>query len=132
MSFPVARAATRFIVKRLATEIKEKDSTYEDLMLITGVGVHHQSLATTDDMNDLLEVTDDNTDIDEVPGGGFIEARPPMQRLGTTALREYVRQVLREDSFGNPIYSVVNERTPGMVIVKKDMFKKWCESYEIP
>ena len=35
-------------------------------MLITGVGVHHQSLATADDMNDLLDVTDDNTDIDAV------------------------------------------------------------------
>ncbi len=101
MSLPVARAACRFIMKRL---LRGADDP-EDLMLITGVGKHHQL---------------QNSELLHEEGGEF--AKP-----SRTALREYVRQVLRED-FDPPLYSTIPNYAAGTVQINKDVIKEWMET----
>jgi len=120
MSLPVARAACRFIIKRLQQEVKGGENC-EDLMLITGVGRHHHEADYFKKKGD-NEFLEDDIEGDQVRNSreekSFSERTP-----GTTALREYVRQVLRED-FEIPIYSVIPKNADGMVQVSKETVEK--------
>ena len=100
MSFPVARAACRYILRRLLKAMEEGESS-QDLLLITGVGKHH------------------------IKDGGKSQIVYKME--GTTALREYVREILRED-FQPPIYSTVVGSSAGTVTVTKEIVSKWTAS----
>jgi hypothetical protein len=103
MSLPVARAACRYIIKRLLRTNPGDD--VEDLMLITGVGkqYHHQHQ-------------------DEGDEQGNEGTRP-----SRTALREYVRQILRED-FEPPLYSTIPSNAAGIVQVNKHVVEQWMET----
>ena len=110
MSLPVARAACRHIMnKRLFQHSLEQ---CEDLMLITGVGKHQQKQAPLND--------DDSNVLNRV---NFAN------KQSRTALREYVRQVLRED-FEPPIYSVIPKGAAGTVQVNKDVIEQWMISQQ--
>lgn len=97
MSLPVARAACRYILNNRLLRTGEK---YEDLMLITGVGKHHQQHQVS---------VDDGS------------------KQSRTALREYVRQILRED-FDPPVYSVIPSNAAGTVEVNKDVIEQWMKN----
>ena len=81
MSLPVARGACRYIMKRLSQTITLGSGEVENLMLITGVG--KQNHYQRQNQND--EITDQGS---------------------RTALREHVRQILRQD-FEPPLYSTI-------------------------
>jgi len=100
MSLPVARAACRFIAKRLRDT--EDITECQDLMLITGIGRHHQSVPEKGLRSDNAEELSN-------------------KEIGTTALREYVREILQGD-FEPPLSS---EAPAGVVLVKRDVMKKW-------
>ena len=108
MSFPVARAACRYILRRLLKVIDEGQS-YQDLLLITGVGKHHKLLREVKNFED------------------GEKSQIAKQLEGTTALREYVREILRED-FQPPIYSTVVESSAGTVTISKEVVSKWITS----
>ena len=114
MSFPVARAASRYILHRILKIVKEGDDC-QDLLLITGVGKHH-NLVEVDTHLILEEDADD-------------KGRPqiPKKAAGTTALREFVREILREE-FQPSIYTLVAESTAGTVTAKKDMINSWIKA----
>jgi len=105
MSLPVARATVRFILRRLL----ESDQTHckENLILITGVGRNHNTSKR--------RIEDEGADPSTSANGG------------TTALREYVRQVLRDD-FNPPIYSTVPKLAMGTIEVNKDIINNWMDS----
>jgi len=126
MSLPVSRAACRFIITRLQQETKAEDC--QDLMLITGVGVHHyqaEYFRKQDDNN--FEGNDKEGD--EVGNSRERESSDGKRTPGTTALREYIRQILRQD-FEPPIYSVVPNNAVGVVQVKKELLQKWILNRE--
>jgi len=120
LSLPVARAACRFIICRLQKEA-EAGVEWQDLSLITGVGKHHYLAKVTENDDILASVMKDvaKTNLRE----------QPRQTPGTTALREYVRQILRQD-FVPPIYSIVPNNTPGIVQVKKELLQSWVDGQE--
>ena len=98
MSLPVARAACRFIMKRLL-RTTAVDSDTKDLMLITGVGKQQQYHASDGDESG----------------------------SSRTALREYVRQILRED-FEPALYSTIPSNAAGTVQVNKSNLDQWMET----
>lgn len=100
MSLPVARGACRYIMKRLLKTVTPGPEV-EDLMLITGVGKQHHQNQNQDD---------------EITGQG-----------SRTALREHVRQILRQD-FEPPLYSTVPSNAAGTVQVNKDVLEKWMKT----
>lgn len=60
LSFPVARAACRFVVtsllKRIAKRVGDDDTVVEDLVFITGVGARHKlGLANTTSLRDYIQ-----------------------------------------------------------------------------
>mmetsp|Transcript_25730 Transcript_25730/g.31706 ORF Transcript_25730/g.31706 Transcript_25730/m.31706 type:complete len:838 (+) Transcript_25730:143-2656(+) len=97
MSLPVARAACRYIMQRLF----QVTSECQDLMLITGVGKNHL-----------------NQGIDVITDGD--------SKRSNTALREYVREILRQD-FDPPLYSSIPNNAAGIVQVNKDIIEQWME-----
>ena len=97
-SLAVARAACRYILNNRLL-LHTEDQQYEDLMLITGVGKYQQNEVSVDD--------------------GTKQSR--------TALREYVRQVLRED-FDPPLYSIIPSYAKGTIQVNKDVIKQWIQN----
>jgi len=106
MSLPVARSACRYILKRILRTTKEAD--VESLMLITGVGKNHQlHNVDTQDLN--IDNDDELT-----------------TKRSRTALREYVRHILRED-FEPPLYSVVPSNAVGTVQINKEMLVQWMK-----
>ena len=118
MSIPVAHAACRHIVQRARRAVESGKSPCKDLMFITGVGVaqheqpaHKAQAQGSEDSN--------KKDGDSQP--------PPWQRRrGNTALREYVRQVLRDD-FDPPLYSTLPQFAEGTVYVSATTFQKWLD-----
>lgn len=116
MSLPVARAACRFIIKRLQQEIREGENC-QDIMLITGVGKHHYEAEYFRNKGNDEFLAEEESSSDQNNSDG---RRTP----GTTALREHVRQTLRQD-FEPPIYSIIPDNAVGVVQVKKEMLHKW-------
>lgn len=80
MSFPVARAACRFIFRRLVEEMDGKEQTVRDLSLITGA----------------------------------------------SRMREYVREVLR-DELKPAIYCVVPKSEQGTLVVKEKVVRNYID-----
>ena len=114
MSLPVARAACRFIMKRTLDHVK-KTGELDNLVFITGVGKAQRSEQDTEE-DDFFSKEDDH-------------GLPPVTKksFGTTALREYIRQLLRDD-FEPPIYSFTPNLAAGVVQIEKEMVQKWIDS----
>lgn len=102
MSLPVARAACRFIFRRIEKLVREGGDTAE-LTLITGVGSAKAPRAV--DKTAVL----------------FGSRRSPR---GSTALREYILQVLKDD-FRPSISGAVPNRAQGTVLVDRSQVEKW-------
>lgn len=98
MSFPVAHAVCRFVFQRMSKTVRNSVIPVNDLTLITGVGFVHR-----------------NSQGDEG------DTRGPI------ALREYVRETLRE-SFTPPIYSSVPRLAQGTIVVKQEMVQRWVDA----
>ena len=116
MSIPVAHAACRHIIQRARKAVEKGESHCEDLQLITGVGVAQQS------SSDQTQEQDDE-DSDQ---GEYRQSFGQRGR-GNTALREYVRQILRED-YDPPLYSTIPQFGLGTVQVSGAVFQKWLDA----
>jgi hypothetical protein len=102
MTFPVARAAVRFIFNRIK-ETTPKGEKAEGVALITGVGSQFTRAAPH-----------------ESPG---VDHEQPE---ATLSLRDYVQKILSED-LDLPISSIVPRMGPGTVEVTADAVKAWIE-----
>ena len=122
MSIPVAHAACRHIVQRARRAVESGESPCEDLMFITGVGVaqHEQPARKAQ-----AQGREDSSQKD-----GDSQPPPWQRRRGNTALREYVRQVLRDD-FDPPLYSTLPQFAEGTVHVSAAVFQKWLDGQKI-
>jgi pentatricopeptide repeat protein len=103
MTFPVARAALRFIFNRIK-ETTPKGEKADGVILITGVGSQFTRAAPH-----------------ETPG---VDREQPEASL---SLRDYVQKILSED-LDIPISSMVPQMGPGTVEVTADNVKAWIES----
>mmetsp|Transcript_45977 Transcript_45977/g.67848 ORF Transcript_45977/g.67848 Transcript_45977/m.67848 type:complete len:192 (-) Transcript_45977:163-738(-) len=108
MSFPVARAACRFIFNRALESVKKGDEKVQELTLITGLGVAQRQAS-----NSNLNTNDDE--------GAH----------ATIGLQEFVRANLRDD-LEPPVYSMIPPYGKGTVVVKHDMIQKWIDSQPQP
>jgi pentatricopeptide repeat protein len=103
MSLPVARAACRFTLNRIA---KSSDSAdLQDLTLITGVGMNHARRSSGE------HATDDGTG------------------SRNTSLRDYIQEILLTD-FLPPLSSHIPPRAQGTLIVSTAALRKWLTSAE--
>jgi hypothetical protein len=112
MTLPVARAACRFIFQRIRSAAQNGESLAE-VTLITGVG-RGQRVRSKDD---------GSPDSD----GGRTGSNHDQRRFtnqGSTALREYVLQVLKED-FDPPLRGTVPKRAQGTVSIEKRHVEEW-------
>jgi len=121
MSIPVAHAACRHIVQRARRAVESGESPCDDLMLITGVGVAQQYAQGREEEGADLNAYEPNKDDDY---------HQPFGRRGrrNTALREYVRQVLRE--YDPPLYSTIPQFGEGTVHVNRAVFQKWLDAQQ--
>ena len=103
LSFPVARAACRYIVKGARTVDKEKVSNVEELVMITGVGRAHQN-RTTASSSDPVPIQNEST---------------------STSLRDYIQEVLDTD-FEPSIPSAIPRLAKGTVVVRKEDLLSWA------
>jgi pentatricopeptide repeat protein len=100
MSLPVARAACRFILNRIA---KLSDSAdLQDLTLITGVGINHARRSAGE------HTTDDGTESWNI------------------SLRDYIQEVLLID-FRPPLTSQIPPRAQGTLLVPKAVLRHWLQ-----
>lgn len=106
MSFPVARAACRFIFHRIKSDV-ETGGKAEDVSLITGVGISH-----------LVRSVGDKVDSKEM--------RKQSENKGP-ALREFVQECLVTD-FNPPMVSIVPQRAQGTVFISKHSVEMWLAS----
>lgn len=118
MSYPVAHAALRFVLKSIKANVKEtsssaeKEAVVKDLTLITGTGNRGGNLAameegkTSDNISPIAEETDGNT---------------------PNSLREFIRRSLSTE-FDPPIYATIPETAAGTIVVRKLMLEKWVNS----
>ena len=119
MSFPVARAACRYIIQRAHTAVL-KDCEIDDISLITGFGRAHQ-----DERPQQKRTKKDGIRSDSANDGSdnANEAR--------TSLRDYTQEVLKTD-FQPPIESSVPKMAKGTVVVSKESFQKWIDEQQHP
>ena len=117
MSISVAHAACRYVVRRTKEAITSGEASCDDLVFITGVGKakqqqheggQHQSTAKQEQ----------NEDAGVQSGAGGNSG---------TALREYVRQVLRDD-FDPPLYTTVPAFAQGSVRIAKKALQEWIRT----
>jgi hypothetical protein len=106
MSLPVARAACRFIFERIRAA-GQKGQSPQEVTLITGIG-RWQRMGGKDDGSPAF-------------GTGLNQDQ---RTQGSTALREYVLQVLEED-FTPPLHGNVPTRGQGTVVVEKELVEVW-------
>mmetsp|Transcript_15637 Transcript_15637/g.33842 ORF Transcript_15637/g.33842 Transcript_15637/m.33842 type:complete len:1028 (-) Transcript_15637:2196-5279(-) len=128
MSIPVAHAACRYIVQRALREVKG-GRPCEDLLLITGVGKGQQQQAHHDD-SDLDREENNLSAAEEDEGNGpTVDLSPPLglKGRGSTSLREYVRQVLRDDH-DPQLYSTIPPLSQGTVKVSGKVFQQWADA----
>jgi hypothetical protein len=108
MSFPVARAACRYILNRIfISSTKNNDS--RDLIFITGVGVEkaqRKHSSQTARLTGSVGSEDDNRTV--------------------SCLREYVQEILAGD-FTPSLRSHVPKRAQGTVQINADTIVKWTE-----
>jgi hypothetical protein len=110
MSFPVARAACRYIVRRAQERVVvEGGGILEDITLVTGVGKAQQHRKPQEDDHD-----EDHNKV--------ISSSSP--RSTSTSLREYAQEVLQTD-FDPPIACTIPKLAQGTVVIEKQEFLKW-------
>lgn len=133
MSIPVAHAACRYIVQRALREVKG-GSPCEDLLLITGVGKAQQQQQQQAHHSDSdLDREEDNVPVgrDEEDEGNDptvdLAPRLGLKGRGSTSLREYVRQVLRDD-YEPKLYSTIPELSQGCIKVSQKVFQQWADA----
>lgn len=114
MSLPVARAACRFIFDRIRAAGRNGQSRQE-VTLITGVGKGQRMGSKDDRLPDF--------------GTGSNQDQRRFITQGSTALREYVLQVLEED-FTPPLHGSVPARGQGTVVIEKELVEDWITSSE--
>ena len=108
MSFPIARAAVRYIL----TETRDaENSTIQDIIFITGVGKAH-----------LMRSDDGGTSPSPQTKTSSLVDKDPR-----TSLRDYVQEILRND-FEPPIESHVPQWTPGTVEIRKSALETWMKN----
>jgi len=99
-----------------------------DLVLITGVGKAQQNQNDENLMGNRSELDIEEDDFFSKEDGDSADFPPVNKKtFGTTALREYVRQLLRDD-FHPPIYSSTPNLAAGIVQIEKGMMRKWIDS----
>lgn len=103
MSLPVARAACRYVVNRIATIRNKNGIEMDDLTFITGVGRGHQRRLVGESHSN----RDDRSQL-------------------TSSLRDYVQEILLSD-FVPPLHSEIPPRAQGTVQVSRDVFAAWIE-----
>jgi hypothetical protein len=114
MSFPVARAACRYIIQQARGVAETSKDDLRDVIMITGVGRAHQTLRQRK-----------QTGSDASSNGEQIkESRLDAPR--STSLRDYVQEILRED-FKTPIESDIPKFAQGTVEVSKRSLLSWAE-----
>lgn len=112
MSFPVARAATRFALYR-TVELAENGDKVTDLSFITGVGAAGSNKARKDkNQGRSLRLGD---------------AEFGNKNKKTMSLRDYIQQVLRDD-FHPPINSFVPKRAQGTIEIDRSVLHEWIKS----
>jgi len=103
MSFPVARAACRFIFNRIKEHTKTGGGA-EEVSLITGIGVSHlMRFGGESALSNHTLLHNDNK---------------------CPALREFVRECLVKD-FNPPIASNIPQRAQGIVHISKESLEEW-------
>ena len=102
MSFPVARAACRYVVRKALDAVREGQEP-EDLTLITGVAMSSKR-------------------------GDKTKTESPTNRKGSSK-RDFLQQVLQED-FSPPIKSLVPKLAQGTIQVDKAILLDWIKKQE--
>lgn len=104
MSFPVARAACRYVLKKkLHFAIDELD----DLTFITGVGVGNRPFA--------------GKPVQSPPG-----TNRTVEQSKYTSLRDYLQEEVLRDDFDPPIESFIPKRAQGMVQIDRSQLQRWA------
>jgi pentatricopeptide repeat protein len=103
MAFPVARAACRYLLKKVQLDKSTED--VQDMVFITGVG-----MAQLRRKDNAATRTDSTMSV--------------LEKDPTTSLRDYVQGILRSD-FGPSLESTIPERAKGTVMVGKEMLTRW-------
>jgi hypothetical protein len=111
MSFPVARAACRYILRQCATE---KLENLKEISFITGVGRSHQKWREDHPSFSRSATKAPSRGSEKDPG---------------TSLRDYVQEILQSD-FDPPLESFVPQRAQGTVEVKKSSFIHWSKQQD--
>ena len=114
MSFPVARAACRYIIQQAREVAETSKDDLRDVSMITGVGRAHQTLVQRKQTGRK----------ESFEGEQRKESRPDVPR--STSLRDYVQEILRED-FQPPIESDIPKFAQGTVEVSKLSLLSWSE-----
>lgn len=115
MSFAVARAAIRFVIRSASDAVVNDGEEIQDLNLITGVKGAHQNLVAKRKLKD-----DHNKDVDDATA----QAQDQLSRGG---LREYVQECLRND-FDPPIYTTNPKAALGIVVLSKENIRRWMDA----
>jgi hypothetical protein len=114
MSFPVARAACRYIIQQAREVAETSKDDLRDVIMITGIGRAHQTLIQRKQIG-----SDASSEGEQIK-----ETRPDAPR--STSLRDYVQEILRED-FKPPIESDIPKFAQGTVEVSKQSLMSWTE-----
>jgi hypothetical protein len=116
MSFPVARAACRYIIQQAREVAETSKDDLRDVIMITGVGRAHQTLVQRKQIG---------SDASSSNGEPIKESKPDAPTR-STSLRDYVQEILRED-FKPPIESDIPKLAQGTVEVSKRSLMSWTE-----
>ena len=110
LPFPIARAATRYLIQNMIDERSSKKSKgdIQDMIFITGIGKAQQK--QKEELWHEVAVASSNN---------ILDRKDP-----TTSLREFIQRILETD-FRPSLKSVVPQRAQGTVVIEESILAQW-------
>ena len=112
LPFPIARAATRYLIQNMiderASKKKDDNDSIQDMIFITGIGKAQQK--RKEESSTLQEPMAPTTVLD--------------RKDRTTSLREFIQGILETD-FEPSLESVVPQRAQGTVVIEEANLTRW-------
>ena len=120
LPFPIARAATRYLLQNISDKHDEDDnSTPQDMVFITGTGKAQQK------RKEESENTTDTTTLGYNNNHNNVLDRKDR----TTSLRDFIQGIL-ESEFNTPLKSVVPHLAQGTVVIEARTLTQWLNEQQ--
>jgi len=125
LPFPIARAATRYLLQQTIPEAHHGEEDLQDMVFITGIGKAQQRRREESSRDATIARTTPATKFGNNNNNSNSNNNNVLERKDrTTSLRDFIQGILETD-FDPPLESVVPHRAQGTVVIERETLDRW-------